>query len=142
MISKFLYYSTLAGFVFIFATTTNLPRLIYSNFIAAPAASQQPAPAGTNQQQQPVKRAATAPANAAKTNIVPPVLVSTPPTSQTPAQLGFLFAIGLLNLFICYRLMRWLYRVFLKTPIRLLLTAVKFLAWVIFVKPYKFLVVS
>jgi hypothetical protein len=135
MITKFLYATVLFGFGYIFFSTSQLPRLIYTNFIAAPAASQQLAPAGTNQQQQPLKKATTAPASPQKVNIVPPVSVSTLPTTQTPAQLGFLFVVGLLNLFVCYRLMRWLYRVFLKTPLNLLIAAARFL----FVKPYRYL---
>jgi hypothetical protein len=135
MIARFLYTSILFGFVYIFASTTNLPRLFYQSFIAAPAAAQQPATAPTNQQQQPLKKATTAPASPQKVNIVPPVSVSTPATSQTYGQLGFLFVVGLLNLFICYRLIRWLYRVFLKTPFYLLSRVFKFL----FVKPYRYL---
>jgi hypothetical protein len=136
MISKFLYTAALSLFVWCFATTTNLPRLIYKAF--APAAAQQPATVEPQQLQQKIKRAATGEASPQKVNIMPPAQVSTPkPTSQTPAQLGFLFALGLLNLFICYRLMRWIYRIFLRTPLNLLIAAVKFLV----VKPYRFLTV-
>ncbi len=136
MIIKFLYTSFLAGFVFMFISTSQLPRLIYTNFIAAPAAAQQPATVAANQQQQKIKKAANSEANGQKERIMPPVSVSTPkPSSQTPAQLGFLFALGLLNLFLCYKLLRWIYRVFLQMPIHLIVAAFKFL----FVKPYRYL---
>jgi hypothetical protein len=139
MIAKFLYTTCLLGFVYSFAATTNLPRLILSNFIAAPAAATQPGGAEANQPQQPIKKAATGAANGQKVSIMPAAQVSTPKPqpapSQTPAQLGFLFALSLLNFFICYKLFRWIYRVFLRTPIYLIVTAFKFLI----VKPYRYL---
>jgi hypothetical protein len=135
MITKFLYTAALSLFVWSFASTTQLPRLIYTNFIA-PAASQQPATGEPTNQQQKIKKPATGAANGQKSNIMPSVSVSTPkPSSQTPAQLGFLFAVSLLNLFIGYKLVRWIYRVFLRTPLYLIAAAARFLV----VKPYKFL---
>ncbi len=134
MIAKFLYTTFLLGFVFMFASTTQLPRLVYQNFIA-PAASQQPATAPANQQQQKIKRAANSEANGQKVNIMPPAQVSTPKPPQSAAQLGFLFAISLLNFFICYKLFRWIYRIFLKTPLYLIGRVFSFLI----VKPYKYL---
>jgi hypothetical protein len=135
MIIKLLYATVMFGFVWSFASTTQLPRLILKNFIAAPAA-QQLAPAEAINQQQKIKRAATSEANQQKTNIMP-AQVSTPKPQQnhSAGQLGFMVAMGLLNLFVCYRLMRWIYRVFLRTPLNLLIAAFKFLI----VKPYRFL---
>jgi hypothetical protein len=136
MIAKFLYATILFGFVYSFAATTNLPRLILSNFIAAPAASQQPATVEAANQQQKIKKAANGEAAAQKSNIMPAAeQVSTPKSSQTPAQLGFLFALGLLNIFVCCKLFCWIYRVFLRTPLYLVSAAFKFLV----VKPYRYL---
>jgi hypothetical protein len=135
MISKLIYSTFLFIFIYSFAATTQLPRLIYQNFIAPAAAQQQPATIEANNQQK-IKRATTAPASPQKTNILPPAQVSTPKptTSQTPAQLGFLFVVGLLNLFLGFKITRWTYRTFIKTPLFLIVAAVKFLI----VKPYKF----
>lgn len=135
MISKIIYSGFLSLFVFMFFSTTNLPRLIYSNFIAPAPAAQQIAPVEANQHQQKIKRATTSEANTQKERIMSTVSVSTPkPQQQTPAQLGFIFAIGLLNLFLGFKIIRWVYRVFLKTPIYLIVAAFKFLI----VKPYRY----
>jgi hypothetical protein len=137
MISKFLYVSFLSGFVFMFFSTSQLPRLIYTNFIAAPVAAQQPVAGEAQQQQQPAKRTATREASQQKVSMLPAAQVSAPKTmsSQTPAQLGFLFAVSLLNLFIGYKLIRWTYRTFLQTPLYLISKVFSFL----FVKPYRYL---
>jgi hypothetical protein len=144
MISKILYSSFLFLFVYCFASTTQLPRLIYQNFIAPAAAAQhQPATGEATNQPQKIKRATTGEARAAKQVIMPPdpQQVSTPKPAppQTPAQLGFLFAVSLLNLFIGFKVIRWTYRTFLQTPLYLIITAVKFLARFLILKPYRYL---
>lgn len=135
MIAKIFYASILTGFVYMFASTTQLPRLIYKSF--APAAAQQPATAPAANQQQKIKRAATSEASPTKVNIMPPApqQVSTPKPQHTYGQLGFMFAMGLLNMFVCYKLFRWVYRVFLKTPIYLIGRVFSFLV----IKPYRYL---
>jgi hypothetical protein len=127
MITKFLYTSVLFGFVYIFASTTQLPRLLLSNFTAPPAEANQP--------QQKIKRVASSEASPQKVNIMPPVSVSTPKAPPSAAQFVIMFLISLLNFFICYRLIRWIYRVFLRTPIHLIRTAFSFLV----IKPYRYL---